>query len=175
MQTYSAAAKVQDNLKELFQGKLAPGDAYVKFQLTSDVTALLSMKQAQESLIVEAEHITPLPNMSEFVIGIVNSRERVFCIFDLALLLKLSTELTSPRQHQVIVFQTISEPSIYVGFAVTQLQGIIRISQEQIEPCSDAIDTKLKSFVSGTIQQEESTVPILNLEHILQSAIEQST
>ena len=175
MQTFSAAAKVQANLQELFQSKLAPGDAYVKFQLTSGVTALLSMTHAQESLIVEAEQITPLPNMPEFTIGIINSRDRVFCIFDLGLLLKLSSESISPRQHQIIVFQTISEPFIYVGLAVTQLQGIIRISKEQIKPYSNFIDPKLVPFVSGTIEQEESIVPILNFENILQSLTKQSS
>ncbi len=173
METFSAAAKVQANLKELFQSKLAPGDAYVKFQLSSGITALLSMRQVKESLIVEASQITPLPNMPEFTIGIINSRDRVFCIFDLALLLKLSSELIAPRQHQIIVFQTVAEPKIYVGLTVTQLQGIIRISKEQIQLPNNSIDEELMPYISGVIKQQETTVPILNFENILQALISQ--
>ena len=168
MQNKSAAARVQANLKELFEGKLAPGDAYVKFQLTS-ITALLSMKQVKESSIIEAQQITLLPNMPEFALGIISLRDRVFCIFDLALLLGLSSELTSSRQHQIIVFQTVSEPSIYVGFAVTQLQGIVRISQEQIQITNDSISAELMPYVSGMIEQEKNKIPILRFENILQA------
>ena len=168
MQNKSAAAKVQANLKELFEGKLAPGDAYVKFQLTSGVTALLSMKQVKESSIVETEQITSLPNMPEFTIGIISLRDRVFCIFDLALLLGLSSELTSSRQHQIIVFQTIAEPSIYVGLAVTQLQGIVRISNEQIQLADDSIGAELMPYVSGMVEQEKTTIPVLEFKNIMQ-------
>ncbi|MGF1541456.1 MAG: chemotaxis protein CheW, partial [Pleurocapsa sp.] len=87
----SAASRIQANLQELFQANLAPGDAYIRFQLTSDMTALISMEQVQESLVIEAEKITPLPCMPESIIGIMNSRDRVFCVFDLAQLLSLNS------------------------------------------------------------------------------------
>ncbi|MEM8828018.1 MAG: chemotaxis protein CheW [Cyanobacteria bacterium P01_G01_bin.19] len=169
MQTFSAAAKVQSNLSELFQSKLAPGDAYVKFQLTSGITAFLSMQQVKESLIVDVAQITPLPNMPEFAIGIINSRDRVFCIFDLSLLLKVSTESINSRQQQIIVFQTTGDPGIYVGLAVAQLQGIIRISQEDIQPYVDDADSAITPYISGSIVQEETSIPILSFERILQS------
>ena len=168
MQNKSAAAKVQANLQELFEGKLAPGDAYVKFRLTS-TTALLSMKQVKESSIVETEQITSLPNMPEFAIGIISLRDRVFGIFDLALLLGLSSEPINSRQHQIIVFQTVTEPSIYVGLAVTQLQGIVRISNRQIQLADNSINAKLIPYAFGMVEQENNTIPILNLEDILQA------
>ena len=169
MQNKSATSRVQANLKELFKGKLAPGDAYVKFQIASTVTALLSMKQVQESLIVETEQITPLPNMPEFTIGMINSRDRVFCLFDLALLFGLSSELANYRQYPIIVFQTIGDPSIYVGLAVSQLQGIVRISNEQIQLADSSIDEKLMPYMMGMLKQEKTAIPILEFEDILRT------
>lgn len=168
MQNKSAAAKVQANLKELFKGKLAPGDAYVKFQLTSDITALLSMKQVQESLIVEPGQVTPLPRMPESVMGIISSRDRVFCVFDLAQLLTLNSELIAPRQYQIIVLQTTDETPIYLGLAVANLQGIIRFHVEKIQSSTESFPAKITPFVSGGVQQVENILPILELEHILQ-------
>ena len=168
MQNISATSRVQANLEELFKGKLAPGDAYVKFQLTSTVTALLSMKQVQESLIVGAERITPLPNMPEFTIGMINSRDRVFCIFDLALLFGLSSELANYRQYPIVVFQTLGNSPIYVGIAVSQLQGIVRISREQIRPANNFVNAKLMPYVLGVVEKEETTIPVLELENVLQ-------
>ena len=117
----SPASRIQANLQQLFKAKLAPGDAYIRFQLTSETTALWSMEQVQESLIVEANRITSLPNMPESVIGIMSSRNRVFSVFDLAQLLTLPSRLIAPRQYQIIVLQTTCKQPIYIGLAVTFL------------------------------------------------------
>ncbi len=164
--TSSAASRVQANVKDLFKGKLAPGNPYIKLQLTSDITALLSMEQVQGSLIVEAEQITPLPMMPKSVIGIMGSRDRVFCVFDLAQLLTLSSELIAPRQYQIIVVQTTSENPIYMGFAVTQLQGIVRLTAEQIQLSLTAFPSQIAPYLCGGIQEEDNMIPVLEFNRI---------
>lgn len=169
MSTSSAAARIQANLQELFEGKIASGDAYIKFQLTPAVTALLSMQQVQESLIVEAAKITSLPRMPKSTIGIMNLRDRVFCVFDLAQLLTLSTEAISSRQYQIIVLQTLNQPSIFVGFAVFQIQGIVRLSAEKIKSSWDNAPANLVSLVTGFVQGEESMMPIIDFNSVLKT------
>lgn len=174
MSTSSAASRIQANLQELFEGKLASGDAYIKFQLTPEVTALLSMTQVQESLIVEAAKITSLPSMPKSTIGMMNSRDRVFCIFDLAQLLTLSAELIGSRQYQIIVLKTINEPAIFVGFAVSQIQGIVRLSAEKIKSSWDDAPANLVSLVNGFVQEGESMMPIIELNNILKTLTTQA-
>jgi positive phototaxis protein PixI len=169
MSTSSPAARIQANLQELFEGKIASGDAYIKFKLTSKIIALLSMNQVQESLIVEAAKITSLPSMPKSTIGMINSRNRVFCIFDLAQLLNLPTVLITPSQYQIIVLQTTGESSIPIGFAVMGLQGIIRLTSKQISSAnSDVVNSSVAPFVSGVVQQE-TTMMVLELASIVQA------
>jgi positive phototaxis protein PixI len=175
MTVFSAASRVQANINELFQANLSLGDAYIQFQLTSDITALLSMAQVQESLIVEAEKITPLPSMPESVIGIMNSRDRVFCIFNLAQLFNLETQLIARHQYQVIVVQTTTEPRIQIGLAVKNLQGIIRLTTEQIQASHHTIHPSLIPYISGVAMQPEIPLAILNLEQILESVHKTAT
>lgn len=166
MTTSSPVSRIQDSLQELFKANLAPGDAYIRFQLTSDMTALLSMKQVQESLIVEAEKITTLPSMPESVIGIMSSRDRVFCVFDLAQLLELPSQLIAPRQYQIIVLQTTSEPAIHIGLAVNCLQGIVRLPTEKIQSSLDAFPYNIASYLCGAVKEEETMIPILEFNRI---------
>lgn len=168
MTNYSAAAKIQANLHNLFQSKLAPGDAYIRFQLTAEIPALLSMAQVQESLIVEAEKITPLPNMAESIIGIMSSRNRVFCVYDLAQLLTLPSPLISPRQHQVIVLRTNTEKLIYIGLAVTRLQGMVRIATEKIQSSVDSFSATITPYFCGVVLEEANIIPILDFDLILE-------
>lgn len=164
----SPASRIQDNLQQLFKAKLKPGNAYIKFKLTSEVSALLSMTRVEESKIVAAKTISPLPNMPPSVIGMMNSRDRVFCVFDLARLLSLSAQPINTRQYQIIVLKTVSEPSILIGLATKELQGIIRLPAEQIQT-SDHFNSNLAPFMTGVMQQEKTIVPILDLERIIEA------
>ena len=169
MKTSSPAARIQANLKELFKANLAPGDAYIRFQLTSDMTALLSMEQVQESLIVEAEKITPLPSMPESVIGIMSSRNHVFCVFDLAQLLKLPSRLITPRQYQIIVLEVSdilsSEQSLHLGLAVERLQGITRLTSEKFQLPQD-LPASLTPYVLRCTWEKEQQLLVLDAKAI---------
>ncbi|MEY2856172.1 MAG: hypothetical protein RLZZ74_481 [Cyanobacteriota bacterium] len=167
MSTSSPASRIQANLQELFKGNVASGDAYIKFQLTPEINALLSMAQVQESLIVEAEQITSLPTMPNSFVGMMNSRDRVFCVFDLAQLLALPSELINSRQYQVIVLRTISEPSILLGLAVKQLQGIVRLPVDKIQSSLDDAPANLAAFMAGVAEDGKTRIPVLELNRLL--------
>ena len=167
MSASSPAARIQANLQELFQGKSASGTPHIKFQLTSEVVALLSMELVQETLIVEAGQVTLLPSMPTSALGIMNSRDRVFGVFDLAQLLGLPVRAAVPRHYQVIVLQTTGSTPIQIGFTVNNFQGIVRLTAEQIRAASDAVPAKIKPYTSGEVSTEQGTIPILAFERIL--------
>ncbi len=183
----SPASRVQAELQELFQANLAPGDAYIRFQLTaaitpplgdsspdksslrSQMTLLLSMERVQESLIIEADKITPLPSMPESVIGIMNSNNHVFCVFDLAQLIQLHSQTISPRQYQIIVLQTITEKPIYIGLAVSCLKGIIRVVKENIQFSLEGFPPKIIPYLVGAVEFQGKMLPILEFNLITEA------
>lgn len=179
----SPASRVQANLQELFQANLAPGDAYIRFQLTaeigdsapdkssltSEMTFLLSMEQVQESLIIEADKITPLPSMPESVIGIINSHNQVFCVFDLAKLIQLHSQTISARQYQIIVLQTVTEKPIYLGLAVSRLQGMIRVVEENIQFSLKGFPPKIIPYLGGAVEFQGKMLPILEFNLITEA------
>ena len=167
MSASSPASRIQGNLQELFQKNFVSGNPYIKFQLTSEITALMSMERVQETLIVEAGQITPLPSMPQSVIGIMNSRDRVFCVFDLPRLLTLPYSSLGERQYQIIVLQTNSETPIYLGLAVNNIQGIMRLTSEQISSSTDAVSPELIDYVSGAATSDK--IPVLEFERIKSS------
>lgn len=168
MTQFSPAAKIQANLQELFQGNLSPGGAYIRFQFAADMTALLSTERVQWSLIIEGDKITPLPSMPKSVLGIMSSRDRVFCVFDLAKLLNFPSRLTASHQYQVIVLQTNPEQPVYLGLAVTHLQGIMRLPMSEIiKPPIATFPANIISYLSGAVQEEDAIVPVLDLNQIL--------
>lgn len=164
-------ASIQASLQDdLFEIDASAGEAYIKFQLTKELPALLSMKQVQGSVIVKADKITYLPGMPTSVIGIIGYRDRVFCVFNLAQLLGFPTELFSPRQYQIIILQTATEKPTYLGFAVTQLQSIVRLTTEQISLSADVPST-IAPYLNGAVLEEKIAIPILEFERIASTLV----
>ncbi len=162
----SPASKLHENVQGFFEVNLAPGDAYLRFKLTSDLTALLSMEQVEESLVVENTLITPVPNVAKTVIGMVSSRDHVFCVFDLAQSLGLSADGIAPQQYQIIVMRTNDEQPLYIGLAVNRLHGIVRYTKEQIQASLQAISPQIEPYLCGAVQQDNALWPVLDCNRI---------
>lgn len=162
----SPASKLHANVQDFFVADLAPGDAYLRFKLTSDITALMSMAQVEESLVVEAKRITPLPNMPEAIIGMVSSRDQVCCVFDLAQALGLTSEGIAPQQYQIIVVRTKHEQALYIGLAVNRLYGIVRITQENIQSSSQGVMPQIAPYLCGTVHKNEEFSFVLDCDQI---------
>lgn len=170
MKKFNAAAKVKASLQDdLFRTNTSSGEAYIRFQLTKELPALLSMKQVQGSMVVPADKITFMPSMPTSTIGIIGSRDRVFCVFDLAQLLGFPSELTSPRQYQIITLQTATKKPIHLGFAVTRLQSIVRLTTEQISLSLDAFPSQIIPYLGGAVLEEKIRIPVLEFECISRS------
>jgi twitching motility protein PilI len=173
MSTSTSASRLQELLPQLFQANLPPGEPYLRFQLTAEMTALMSMERVRESLFVSAELITPLPNMPESVIGIMSSRNHVFCVIDLAQMLMLPSTLISSRQYHVVVLRvsrnTISPNSyeeILLGIAVNRIQGITRLTSEKITSPRGDFPPSLTPYLRGCLVEKEKQVLVLDFQAI---------
>ena len=162
----SPASKLHANVQDFFEVDLAPGDAYLRFKLTSDLTALLSMAQVEESLVVEAERITPVPNMPKAIIGMVSSRDQVFCVFDLAQALGLSSEGIAPQQYQIIVVQTNDEQPFHIGLAINRLYGVVRFTKENIQSSLQGVPPQIAPYLCGSVHQNKVLSLVIDCDRI---------
>ena len=132
------------------------------------------MKRVQESIILSIDKITPLPNMPESMIGIMNSRDRVFCVFDLPQLLGLPSSLASPREYQLIVVEDLVSNSqesktLFIGFAVPRVLGITRLESEAFHMPQE-ISERLKSFILGSPKDVDPSLVVLDETAIFKAA-----
>ncbi|BAQ61588.1 purine-binding chemotaxis protein [Geminocystis sp. NIES-3708] len=172
MSTTSSLARLQELLPQLFQSVEIKGDRYLRFEINK-LSALIPMISIQESLLVSGEKITPIPKMPSSMIGIISSRDTVFCVFDLRQLMGLSSLSNYLRQYHIVVLKDSSE--LLIGIAVDKIQGVTRISQEEI---LDLFSTKNlfpmeKNYFQKFVKQKEQELLILDLPTLF-SEIKQS-
>ena len=175
MSTSTPASKVQQILPQLFEASLTPGKPYIQFQLTEQIKAFIPLEQVHESIIVEATEISLLPSMHESVMGIMNSRNHVFCVIDLAQLLMMDSPLISSRQYQIIVIRVSSnktspESSVkgdsLLGIAVSDLQGIIRLTAEKLQSPTVDFPSSLTPYICGAVIIESQQILVLDPQAI---------
>ncbi len=185
MSQTSSLSRLQELLPQIFQATELPGESYLRCQLKPNLSALMSMEYVQESLLVPREQITTIPNMSPSVIGVMNSRDHVFFVIDLAQLLGLSSPSLCRQYHTVVirVSQFVSEHFVYegelfVGLAFNKIQGLTRVLPDTIYSPSDTEELPQEDLFSPLIPytkqwmiDSEKQLPILDVATIVQKII----
>ncbi|MBX2864772.1 MAG: chemotaxis protein CheW [Leptolyngbyaceae cyanobacterium MAG.088] len=127
---------------------------YLKFNLLADMTALLPITQLAAVLKVEATHITAIPHLPAWVIGVYNWRGEVLWIVDMGHLLggiPWYQQTILPTHYQTLILeQSESETSEqqHIGLVVTQVEGIESLSLDSIQS-PVAISESLVPFLRG--------------------------
>lgn len=164
----TSLSRLQELLPQLFQATQLPGQPYLRFLLTDGMSALISMEHVQESLIVPAEQITALPNMTRSVLGLMSSREQVFCLVNLPQMLGYPEVAGTQRQSRVIVvrvprseYQAAGEDDALLGLAVPQIQGVTRLNEEQLQADTTFCPANLAPYVTDACQQDDQLMYVL--------------
>ncbi len=144
------------------------GDNYLRFNLEQQTPAILSMKHAQEVLIVPVGRITPMPNMTECVLGLLNWRNRVLWVIDLAQMLKLQPLDTTAQQYHMAIIRVGEVP---LGLVVQEVKGVTQFTPDCIQSSIGLVTSSLMPYLHGCIQHQQEILLVLNAEAIVQSPI----
>ncbi len=176
MNSLTTTDRLKELLPQLFNTQNLAGDYYLRFQLTNEISGLIELKYVQESLTVRSDRITAVPNLPEYVVGLMSSRNQVFLAIDLAHLAGLAPETVNLRQYQTIVVQTdidnknnsANDINLF-GLTVKKIEGIARILPESFIQTTGNVPDNLRSFVKSTVihQNNSSNVEIEAKQSIL--------
>lgn len=144
------------------------GDTYLRFQLDQHTPAILSMEHAQEVLIVPVERITPMPNMPACVLGLLNRRNRVLWVIDLAQMLKLQPLDTNARQYHMAIIRV---GQVALGLVVQGIKGVTRVTPDCIQSPRGLVTPSLTPYLHGCILQHKEILLVFNAEAIVHSPI----
>ncbi len=144
----------------------SPDDRYLKFHLEQQIPAILAMEHVQEVLIIPARRITPMPNMPESVLGLLNRHNRVLWVIDLAQLLSLQPLGTNAQQYKVIIIQV---KKITLGLLVQEVKGVAHFRHDLIQAPAKLVTSALIPYLSGCIFQEQELLLVLSAEAIVLS------
>lgn len=140
------------------------GDRYLKFHLEPQTPAILAMEHVQEVIIIPSRRITPMPNMPECVLGLLNRRNRVLWMIDLAQMLGLQPFGNNSQQYNVVIIQV---KQITLGLLVQEVKGVTHFGANLIQAPMELVTSALIPYLYGCIFQEQELLLVLNAEAIV--------
>ncbi len=118
---------------------------------------------AKVSIIMKYEDVIPMPNANPYVEGIFKPRDEIITVVDLAKYLNLSPSKDCSRD--IIIIANFNKCT--VAFHVHSVEGIRRVSWEDIEKPDNSIYGKEDALVTGIARYQERLITIIDFERIL--------
>ncbi len=139
---------------------MAKMDPYIIFSIADTFYGVPSTHIQQMEMI---EQITRVPNVPDFVEGIVYLRGKVLPVINLRT--RFGLEPIPYDLHTRLIVVQLGER--LVGLAVDSAREFVLLDSEQIQPPPETILAAGNRFIAGFIQHQERIVLILNLEEVL--------
>ena len=144
------------------------GEPYLKIQLDAQTLALLPLKETQEVIVIPSRRITPIPNMPSYVLGLLNQRNRVFWMVDLAKLLGLISVSEYVQQYNVAIIRANDVP---LGLLIQDIKGVFRFNLDEIQSPLGVVSSNLIPYLRGSVIEDNKILFVLDTEAIINHSI----
>jgi len=113
--------------------------------------------------IVNMLPITAVPDAPDFVDGVTNLRGEVLPVLALRKRFGLP-DVETTRQTRIVV---VEASGAKVGMIVDEVNEVLRVAEEAIEPPSPVVTTVDSAFITGIAKIDERLVILVNLGKLL--------
>lgn len=121
----------------------------------------IPIMQVQE--IIKIPDITHIPNMPDFVEGVINLRGKIVPILELHK--RFNLEVSKKTEDTRIVVVSIENQ--LVGLVVDSVSEVIRLGEDVIDPVPPTISKIGAEYLSGVGKINNRLIILLNIERIL--------
>lgn len=122
------------------------GDLHLRFFLPSGLELALPAVGVREVVSPAPDRITPVPNSSPLLLGILNLRGQVIWVVDIGQFLGDGPPLNTDRTEIPVI--AIEDEEVIVGLAVNQVIGMDWLDPEKIRLSADVPDN-MAPFLRG--------------------------
>jgi purine-binding chemotaxis protein CheW len=135
-------------------------DKYLTFQLDDEVYGL-EIRHVTE--VVGLQKITAVPDMPDFVKGIINLRGQVIPVIDVRARFRMESREYDDRTCVIVV--NVAETS--VGLVVDEVEEVLDIPEAQIDPPPKVRRGKGSGFIQGMGKMDEEVKILLDVDKLL--------
>jgi purine-binding chemotaxis protein CheW len=124
--------------------------------------------------IIRLQQITPVPQMPEFVKGVINLRGRVIPVIDLRVKFDLKAEFAERTCIVVVQVKLASERTTQMGLIVDGVEEVVTLKSYEIEPTPE-FGTRIEtSYLLGMAKVGDRVKTLLDIDRVVAPATVQA-
>ena len=117
--------------------------------------------------IAELEHLTPVPNVPDWILGITNLRGDILSLVDLNALFG-EPSLDVPRGSSLLVAQT-NAGDLTTCLVVDRVYGVVNVAPDQVQKLDQVANHALAQHTRGYVSHADELLSLLDLEGLLRA------
>ena len=136
---------------------------YLTVLLDSEAYGIAVLKVRE---IIRLQKITPVPQLPDYVKGVINLRGRVIPVVDLRVKFALKAEFTE-RTCVVVVQVRRSQSQFQMGLIVDSVEEVVNVTSDEIEPTPEfgvRVDT---SYLLGLAKIKGAVKTLLDIDRVV--------
>jgi purine-binding chemotaxis protein CheW len=154
--------------EEIKKQRVTGGNKYLTFDLADELYGIDILKIRE---IIGALVITPIPQASEAVMGVINLRGRIIPVVDLKQRLGFSPVEQTERTCIIVIDLASGKGPIQVGVMVDSVSEVAQIPPSDIEPAPAMGEASGRGSIRGIAKLKNRVAMLLNIENILGSEV----
>ena len=142
-------------------------DQYLTFRLENEVFALEITKIRE---VLEHSEVTKVPNMPEFMYGIINLRGKAVPVVDLRLKFNMSKIVKTVNTCIIIIEILLNDEIFNIGAMVDAVQEVIDLEADKIEPPPKIGNEVDSEIIKGMGKVDDQFIICINVEKVFSSS-----
>ncbi len=131
------------------------GLPYLSLKLGRDVTAAVQLKFVRETLVLDSDRFTQMPNVHPCLLGLVEHRSNVFWVLDLPQLLGFAPLDSTAIETHIAILQIGGS---FLGLGLDRIGRVLRFTESEIVSSDSSITTpsEIAPFLCGGVSQSKA-------------------
>jgi purine-binding chemotaxis protein CheW len=117
--------------------------------------------------IIRIQKVTPVPQMPDYVKGVINLRGRVIPIVDLRVKFGLKAEFTERTCIVVVQVKLTAEQTVQMGLIVDTVEEVVILTAEVIEPTPDFGARLSTEYILGMAKVKGQVKTLLDIDRVV--------
>ncbi len=132
----------------------------------------LNVLQIRE--IIRLQKITPVPQLPDFVKGVINLRGRVIPVVDLRLKFGLQAEFAERTCIVVVQVKLADDQTVQIGLVVDSVEEVVTLTDTDIEPTPE-FGTKVDTtYLLGMAKVNDEVKTLLDIDRVVSAETAQA-
>lgn len=166
-------AKVTPEEKKIFLQRARSLQAAVRYQNELSMAALAIFELHGELLAIEAEkvkefikvgRVTPIPNVSAFIVGNTNLRGEIVTLLDISQMLSINATNSQLQQAAIVEID-----DIVVGITFNQIVNINFVDLSTVQSAFVQAQSNGYEYIKGNITEQNKIVKIIDLDKVIKN------